>query len=102
MDLTREYWTNIIEKTTGQEIMMNTSDCVIYKTGKDNCIGCQYELNCAKLSGIMAVVYSMSHYKPRDFSDHFRTEQQAAILIDQIMNASSVEEINKIIGEEKE
>ncbi len=102
IDFTKEYWTHAIEEMTGEEIMMNTPDCVIYKLGKDTCKGCQHELNCAKLSGVMSIVHSMTCYKPKDFSDHLRTEQQASTLIDQVTNAKSVEEIEKFMRGEKE
>jgi hypothetical protein len=75
---------------------------VIYKMEKHNCRGCQHELNCARLSNIMHLQYQLASYKPRDFLDHVNAGMSAADMIEAIINAKSVEEIECIIRGVKE
>jgi hypothetical protein len=97
-----EFWSKEIEEKTGEEIMMNTPACIIYKTSNNNCKGCAYELNCAKLSNIIMLQYHLASYKPIDFLDTIKASQQAVAMTTAIMNAKSVDEIEKIIRGEKE
>jgi hypothetical protein len=97
----KEFWEQEIEKATGEEVMMNTPACVVYKTDNNNCRGCSYELNCAKLSNLMMLQCHMSLYKPVDFLDSVKAGQQSSALISDIINAKSVEEIEKIVKGEK-
>ena len=98
----KEIWIQEIEKSSGEEIMMNTLPCVIYKTDKDNCRGCSYELNCAKLSACLTLQTQMANYKPKDFLDSVKTGEIATNMIENIVSAKSVPEVEKIMrGENK-
>jgi len=98
----KEIWIQEIEKSTGEEIMMNTPACIIYKTDNHNCRGCSYELNCAKLSNLMMLQMQLSNYIPKDFLDYMKAGQIATGMIENIINAKTPEAIEKIIRGEKE
>ena len=98
----KEIWIQEIEKSSGEEVMMNTPACVIYKTDNNNCRGCSYELNCAKVSACMMLQVQIVNYKPKDFLDYVKAGQTAAGMIENILNSKSVPEIEKIVRGEKE
>lgn len=97
-----EFWTQNIEAATHEQIMMNTVDCVLRKMETKDCKGCPHELNCARLSNIMRVQYQLSSYKSRDFLDHINAGMAAADIIEGIINAKSVEEMECIVRGVKE
>lgn len=97
-----EFWSQTIEEITGEQVMMNTAPCVTYKMEKNNCKGCLYELNCAKLSSIIMVQHHAIAYKPADFLGHIKANMLASAMMEDIINAKSIEEIDKIILGEKE
>ena len=97
-----EFWTQNIEDTSHEQVMMNTSECVIRKLEKGNCKGCSYELNCAKLSSIIIIQNHLMAYKPNDFLDSVKTRLTASDIIESILNAKTPEEIEKIIRGETE
>ena len=96
-----EFWSQTIEETTGEQVMMNTAPCVIYKMEKNNCKDCPYELNCAKLSNIIMVQHHIMAYKPADFLEHIKANMLASAIIEDVMGAKSIEEIDKIVRGEK-
>jgi len=96
-----EYWTQAIEELTGEQVMMNTPACVFYKMETHNCKGCSYELNCAKLSNIISIQHHAMNYHPTDFFDHMATNIAVSGMIEDIMSAKTIEEIDAIIQRKK-
>ena len=92
-----EIWTQTIEKTTGEQVMVNTADCVIHTYSGGECSTCRHCLPCNKLAAIMAIQYQASVYQPKDFFDQIKTAKTASDLIEKIMRAKTDEEIKEII-----
>ena len=103
MDIkSKEFWTQNIEEITGEQIMMNTPECLFYKTDNKSCKSCSYELNCAKLSSILIVQHHLHNYQSKDFTDFMQAGLTAADMIEGVLAAKTIEGIEKIIRGEKE
>ena len=94
-----EFWTQTIEQITGKQIMVDTSDCVIWKFDHTNCIGCAHELTCSKLPAIMEIQFQVMNYKPKDFLDQLKTNKQISDMIEKILHAETVEQVHSVLGE---
>lgn len=97
MEDAREYWSDILEKTTGKQIMVDTIDCVTYKMEHKNCKECPHHLQCAKLAAILTVQQEVSTYRPRDFIDQMMMKKQATVIVEHILEAKTSEELKEII-----
>lgn len=102
MNSTTEFWIHAIEEVTKQPVMMDTQDCVIRKLEDKNCKGCEHELNCCKLINILLLTHQALTYRPQNFFDHIQTHAITSDMIDTIMGAKTIEEVEQVTrGETK-
>jgi len=102
MNSTSEFWVHAIEEVTKQPVMMDTQDCILRKLENKNCKGCNYELNCCKLIHIIMLTHQALTYKPENFFEHIKVQSTVSDMIDVIMEAKTIEEVEKVTRGEME
>jgi len=86
---------DIIEKA-GYPVGQGSVDCTIFKIDHPNCIGCQYELGCAKGVRLMMVAMMPMSYHPTSFADYQAMMERIHELTQLIMDAGTVEQLQGI------
>ena len=80
----------------GEQVLIHTKVCVMWKAEHKNCKGCISELGCTKAVGMMGVSITPMLYKPLDYEDFERMNQSIQKKLDAMLEAESVEELLKI------
>ncbi len=85
----KKLWIETI-KEAGNECLINTPECVIYKSEHKNCIGCSSNLGCSKLAGILLTI-------SLDFEDSLKTTKKTADIILSLIEAKTNKEVDNLL-----
>jgi len=80
----------------GDDVLMHTQTCVLWKAEHENCKGCVAELGCSKAVAMMGVSMAPLLYKPSSYEDHQRMQRDIQAKLDAILKAHSVDAVHAI------
>ena len=80
----------------GDKVGIHTPQCFIWGTEHENCVGCEFEMGCSKLTSIMLVMVGASNYPPNDYDGFVRQQNHIKELTDKILKAKTRKQLEAL------
>jgi len=80
----------------GNAVGIHSAHCVTWKLDHENCIGCEFEIGCSKLTHIMLVMVGASLYPPTDYESFTKQQNHVRELTEKILTAKTKKQLEAL------
>lgn len=80
----------------GTQVGFDGAECVIWRLGHENCVGCGYELGCAKVTRTMLLMTIPAMYEAKSYTDFAEMIERIRELQQRVIEAKSMKELERI------